>query len=151
MSWFNRTSEFELILANQRTLLANDAVLIAQQKALQTSVNLVFTQEKQQMLTDQQALDLLTKIDTATTAQAQVLATESTTLQTISDEIDALISKATASGVSDVVAAALQAQADKVAAISDSIQKQSDFSAAIATKGADNPVPVPVPPATPAP
>ncbi len=90
----------------------------------------------------------LKKIDDATTAQGVALAAEAASLQTLSDEMDAFIAAAGATVPAQVLAD-LQARADKVAAISDSIQKQADFSAAIAAKGVTNPVPVPVPPVTP--
>ncbi len=98
----------------------------------------------------QAALD---KIDAATTAQGKVLATESTTLQTISDEIDALIKAATSTGgqVTSEQLARLQKLADASDSISTSLQAQADFSAAIAAKGAPSPVPGPVPAPTPVP
>lgn len=102
------------------------------------------------MATSQDALDLCAKIDAATTAQGVALATESTTLQTISDEVDALIAKVNVvPGVDPTVMAALQAQADKIAAVSGSIAAQATFSTQIASKGANNPIPIPVPPPTP--
>jgi chromosome segregation ATPase len=118
--------------------------------AIQAALNTLITQGEKLMATEQAALDLLTKIDAATTKQAAALTQEAATLQTISDEIDGLIAQAKASGgVPDSVIAALQAQSDKVAAVSDSIDTQAAFSTSIASKGIANPVPIPVPPATP--
>lgn len=91
------------------------------------------------------ALAALKKIDDATTKQAAVIQAEADSLQTISNEIDTLIANA-GTTVPPGVLSALQAQADKAQAISDSLDAQAAFSAAIAAKGAQNPVPVPVPP-----
>ena len=91
----------------------------------------------------------IARIDAATTAQGVVLASEATTLQTISTEMDALIAQVAAGGVPPALVSAIQAQADKVEAVSATIQKNADFSTAIASKGVTNPVPVPVPTPTP--
>jgi hypothetical protein len=117
---------------------------------LKSLLNILISQGEKLMATEQTALDLLAKIDAATTKQAAALTQEAATLQTISDEIDGLIAQAKASGgVPDAVINALQAQADKVAAVSDSIDTQAAFSTSIASKGTANPVPNPVPPPTP--
>lgn len=103
------------------------------------------------MATEQQLLDVIKQIDTATTAQGTALTAEAATLQHISDDFDKLIAQIKPGTVSDATLAALQAQADKVAAVSASITKQADFSTALAAR-VDNPVPVPqVPPTPPTP
>lgn len=94
------------------------------------------------------ALAALKKIDDATTQQAATLATEATNLATVSNNLDSLLANA-GNSIPPAVLSQLQAEADKVDTISGSIQKNSDFSAALATKGAPNPVPVPVPTPTP--
>lgn len=87
----------------------------------------------------------LKAINDATNQQAQVLGQEATSLQTISDNIDALIVQAQGSTITPELLAGLQAQADAAAAVSTSLQAHADFAAAIASKGAVTPVPVPVP------
>ncbi len=87
--------------------------------------------EKRIMATVEQANAALKSIDDATNAQA-------TSLQTISDNLDKLIADAKAAGVADSVLAGMQAEADKLTA-------QAEFSKALASKGVDNPVPVPPP------
>lgn len=49
MGWWGHTPKLDHILANQRTLLANDAVIIAAQKTLQLSVNTIIEKENQLM------------------------------------------------------------------------------------------------------
>ncbi len=148
MGWF-RTSGCACAPALAQ-LITENAAILALANANAAALKTLISQGVHLMATEQAALDLLTKIDAATTAQAATLTTEAATLQTVSDEIDALIAKAGAGGgVSDVVLAALQTQADKAAAVSASITQQAAFSAALASKGLANPVPLPPPPATP--
>jgi hypothetical protein len=102
------------------------------------------------LMTDLETANLaITRIKTATDEQGVVLQQEATTLQTISDEFDTLISKLTpGTTITPELLASLQAQADQAEAVSTSIKAQAAFSTAIASKGATNPVPVPVPPPT---
>lgn len=109
----------------------------------------ILAQGKKIMSTQDDAIAAIAKIATETTKQGTVLAAESTTLQTISDNTDALIKQGAANGFTPDLVAQLQAQADATAAISDTIQQHADFATAIASKGAANPVPVPVPAASP--
>lgn len=105
--------------------------------------------ENKIMATEQQVLDALGKIDTATSKIATNLQTESTVLQTVSDEIDALKTALSNAGVSQNLidtATALQA---KVQASSDALDAQVPVLQAIAAKGVLNPVPVPPPAPTP--
>lgn len=98
------------------------------------------------MKNEQEALDLMAKIDAATTKQGESLAAEGLLLQKISDNIDALIVEVGQSGgVSDDLIARLQAEADKSGEIADKLAEQAAFSSAVASKGVENPIPVPVP------
>ncbi len=121
-------------------------------QTLTSQLKQILSKEDKIMADQDIAQAALDKIDKATTAQSAVLATESKTLQSISDEVDALIKAAQANGgaVTPEQLARLQTLADASDSISTSLQAQADFSAAIAAKGAPAPVPGPVPPATPA-
>lgn len=124
-----------------------DAVL-RQQRAILHRLGDVQESEDQIMATEQQLLDAISKIDAATTKQGTVLTAEAATLQHVSDDVDKLIATAKGAGVADSTLAALQAQADKIQAVSDSLDQQAAFSTALASK-ADNPTPLPVPAPTP--
>ncbi len=89
----------------------------------------------------------LQKVDAATTKIATNIQTIADVDQKISDEIDAFL-KAVPSGtiLTDAQVAQLQSVADKAQASSDAADAQVAVLQAIATKGAGNPVPVPVPP-----
>lgn len=106
----------------------------------------VVIHKEDQIMANQAEIDAaLVKIDTATTQQGVVLAEQGVTLQTISDEIDALILAAQNGSVTPAQLARLQALADSAAAVSTNLTAQAAFSKAIAAKGASNPVPLPVP------
>jgi hypothetical protein len=93
---------------------------------------------------------LLAKIDAATTTQGQALAVEATNLTTISNNLDALIAQAgTVGSLPPALLTALQAEADNVDKISTSVQANSTFSTALASKGVAQPVPVAPPAPTP--
>ena len=131
------------------TIRIIDAAEVSKLDQILTLLSQLKEQGKLMADKNQEALDLLKKIDDATTAQGTALATEGTNLQTVSDNLDKLISTATAAGTPQNVLDALQAQADKVTAIGANIQKQADFSLQLASKGTSNPVPVPPPPPLP--
>ena len=97
------------------------------------------------MATEQDVVAALQKIDAATTKIAANVQGEANTIQTISDEIDALISKLSNAGVSQALLDEATALAEKTQAASDALDAQVPVLQAIATKGANNPVPVPVP------
>lgn len=101
------------------------------------------------MADQQQEIDALNKIDAATTAIATNLTTQAGVVQTISDEVDALVAAQTNAGVPQAIIDQTTALADKAQAAADALNAQVPALQAIATKGASNPVPVPVP--TPAP
>jgi len=101
------------------------------------------------MITEQQMVDALNKIDTATTSIAAGVQTEATVAQTISDEMDAFIAAAKAQGISQALLDQATALGTKAQASSDALTALVPVLQAIATKGVQNPVPVPVP--TPAP
>lgn len=108
--------------------------------------------EKRIMASQAEIDSALTKIDGATTKLAQNVQMIADTDQQISDEIDKFLANAPAGTVlTDAQVAALQAVADKAQATSDASDAQVAVLKAIATKGAGNPVPVPVPPTPPLP
>ncbi len=89
---------------------------------------------------------VLEKIDTATTKIATNLQTIADTDQKISDEIDAFIASAPVGTVlSSAQVNQLKALADRAQSSSDASDAQVAVLQAIATKGAKDPVPVPVP------
>lgn len=91
--------------------------------------------------------DANTALDTIaaeTTKQGLVLSAEAVTLQTVSEEVKQLILDSKGTLPADFVTR-LQSVAAKTSAISATIQANADFSTKIATEGANNPVPVPVP------
>lgn len=135
-------------------------ILAAQVKQATQLAALKVGQEK--IMTGQEIANAaLTKIDQETTAQGVVLAQEADTLtsltasqNTISDEIKALLAKTPdlpADFVTSITAKAdaLGAQTATMTAMAASLKAQADFSAQLASQGADNPVPVPVPTPTP--
>lgn len=91
----------------------------------------------------------LSKINDATNKQAAALSADGDLLQKVSDEMDAFIAQAQAGTLTPDLIANMQARADAVQAVSDSLDAHSAALAAIAAKGAANPVPVTPPPATP--
>lgn len=111
-------------------------------------------------MTDQEVKDVLTKVDATTTkistnldAVAAAQASEATTVQSISDEIDRLVANAGTNGISTATASLLQGIADRLQTSSDNsdkitaaIQAQVPVLVAIAAKGAPT-----VPLAPPAP
>ncbi len=106
--------------------------------------SVIHTQEKI-LMTEQEALAVLTAIDAKTNQIATALQTEGDTLQTISDEIDKLIA---GGGIPTSVAARLQSLSDGVQGVSNTIDAHAVLAKAIAAKGApvpENPVPPPTP------
>ena len=128
-------------------------------------LNISLTNEGRILMNEQQMQAALTKIDTATTAAAANLATLATTTaatatssQTISDEMDAFITAAQSAGVSqslldqaNAISTKVDANATSLQAVSDSLTQHAAFLTGVASKGATDPVPVPVPPVPPAP
>jgi len=98
------------------------------------------------MLNEQQELDLLATLDRTTTAIGANVSVIATVNQTISDELDALLLKQQAEGVSQAILDATKALADKSQAAATALEAQIPVLQGIASKGAANPVPVPVPP-----
>jgi ABC-type transporter Mla subunit MlaD len=127
--------------ANRLILLHRDIALIDRK------LNQLLRGEENIMATEADLKNVLTRIDVATTQQSGVLATEAGTLKTISNELDTLIAKSKDT-ISPELLSAFQALADKTDAVSATIQTNADFSAALATKGAGDPVPLPVPETT---
>lgn len=119
----------------------------------------------QLQMTDQEVLDALKAIDTATTTVATNVdliakntANIATLGTTIDGEVKALLTLAQQSGVPQNVQDAITALSAKTAKLQTDAQAASDAAAAqvpvlqaIATEGATNPVPVPVPPPPPPP
>ena len=117
------------------------------------------------MATEQQVADALRQIDTATTkiagnvqAIADAETTQSTVIQTISTEVDALVAALQNAGVSQALidqATALGTKADAAATASDAAAANAaalvPVLQAIASKGVSNPVPVQPPPPPPPP
>lgn len=93
----------------------------------------------------------LAKIDAATTKIATNIQTEAAVIQTISDELDALVAAGPGQGIPAEFLTKLTAVANGAQASSDALDAQVPVLQAIAAKGATNPVPVPVPPPSPAP
>lgn len=97
------------------------------------------------LMTEQEALAVLDKIDTTTTKMGATQQSDADLLQKISDEIDTL---KTTAGVPASVATRLGTLSDTIQKISDNGDAQATLLAAIATKGAPvptAPVPTPVP------
>ena len=97
------------------------------------------------MATEQQVVDALNKIDAATTKIGTNVQTVADTLQTVSNEVDALEAALKAAGVSDALVAQAGALSDKVQQASDALDAQVPVLQGIAAKGVMNPVPTPVP------
>lgn len=91
----------------------------------------------------------LKQIDDATTAQSAVLTELANVQQQISDEIDRFIAGA-GNTVPQALVDSLRATGTRASAVKDALDQQAVFARAIASKGANNPVPVPVPTITPA-
>lgn len=127
---------------------ANQAAQLGLLKQITTGIQALTEGQKKIMATEQQITDALTKIDAATTKIAGNVGTVATTLQTVSDEMDALEKALASAGVSDALVAQASSLGDRVQAASDALDAQVPVLQAIATKGAANPVPVP-PPAPP--
>lgn len=107
--------------------------------------------EKRIMATQADIIAALTAIDTATTAIANSIASESGVIQTISDEVNALVAAVPAGTViTDDQITQLQSLASRAQDAANSLTAQVPVLQGIASKGAANPVPVPVPPNIPA-
>ncbi len=98
------------------------------------------------LMTEQEALAVLDKIDATTTKMGATQQSDADLLQQISDEIDALIAKG---GLPDAVATRLGTLADTIQKVSDNGDAQAVLLTAIAAKGKPpvppTPVPAPVP------
>jgi ABC-type transporter Mla subunit MlaD len=105
------------------------------QECILSALGAVLRIQEKIMSAQQDALKALEKINEATNQQGE-------NLQTVSDNLDALIAKLGTSVPQDVLDG-LQTAADHIAA-------QAEFSKALASKGSSNPVPV-EPPSPPAP
>ena len=134
--------EIELFKAIEHVRRVQDA----QGKVLQTILQ--HTEKLMSQLDDANAA--LAAINAATTQQGVTLAAEGTSLQTISDNLDALIVQL-GTNVPPAVLAGLTAAASSTQALSDSMTAQAAFATAVASKGVATPVPLPVPPPTPIP
>lgn len=88
----------------------------------------------------------LAKIDAATTKSAANIQALGDVAQTINNEIDALLAAQKAAGVSQAILDQTNSLATRSQALSDALDGQVVALQAVATKGAANPVPVPVPP-----
>lgn len=106
----------------------------------------------------QDAMAALKTINDSTDQQAAALKQEGDNLKTVSDNQKALVAQLKAMAEKDANSQAIfqplidgiVADAAKTKAIADSIQAHADFSKQLASQGATNPVPAPVPVATPA-
>lgn len=98
------------------------------------------------LMTEQEALAVLDKIDTTTNKMSATQQSDADLLQKISDEIDALVA---AGGIPPTVATRLGALADTIQKVSDNGDAQATILTAIAAKGKPpvppTPVPTPVP------
>ncbi len=101
--------------------------------------------EEKIMAKEQDVLDALAKIDAATTKIGATVEEEADVIQTVSDEVDALVTALQNAGVSQTLVDQATALADKAQASSDSLDTLVPVLKAIAAKGVTNPVPVPVP------
>ncbi len=101
--------------------------------------------EERIMAKEQDVLDALAKIDAATTKIGATIQTEANVIQTVSDEVDALVEALQNAGVSQTLVDQASALAEKTQASSDSLDTLVPILQAIAAKGVTNPVPVPVP------
>jgi len=97
------------------------------------------------MAKEQDVLDALAKIDAATTKIGATIQTEANVIQTVSDEVDALVTALQNAGVSQALVDQASALAEKTQASSESLDALVPVLQAIAAKGVTNPVPVPVP------
>lgn len=97
------------------------------------------------MADEQLEIDALNKIDAATTQIAATLTTQAGVVQTISTEVTALVAAQQAAGVPQSIIDQTTALATKAQAAADALTAQVPTLQAIATQGAGNPVPVPVP------
>lgn len=97
------------------------------------------------MADEQLEIDALNKIDAATTQIAATLTTQAGVVQTISTEVTALVAAQQAAGVPQAIIDQTTALATKAQAAADALTAQVPTLQAIATQGAGNPVPVPVP------
>ena len=98
------------------------------------------------------ALAAIKKIDDATTRQSIVLQSIADSEQKTSDELDVLIGKLSpGTTITPELIASLKATAERAQAVSDALDAQAAFSAALAAKGSTDPVPLPVPPSPPIP
>lgn len=143
-----------------QTIAQGVTVERAQLDRIESKLDQISLGVQQIMATEQQALDALKKIDTATTAIAANVQTVSTTTTTIatglgnvSTEIDNLLAALKNAGVSQAVIDSVTALGTKVDTLQTASQGASDALAAqvpvleaIAAKGVTNPVPVPPPP-----
>jgi len=101
--------------------------------------------EERIMAKEQDVLDALAKIDAATTKIGATIQTEANVIQTVSDEVDALVTALQNAGVSQALVDQASALAEKTQASSESLDALVPVLQAIAAKGVTNPVPVPVP------
>ncbi len=102
--------------------------------------------EKQIMADEALESAALAKIDAATTKSAANIQALGDVAQTINNEIDALLAAQKAAGVSQAILDQTNSLATRSQALSDALDGQVVALQAVATKGAANPVPVPVPP-----
>lgn len=143
-----------LVLSNKPVIVVT-GLADAQFQAL--LAHLISTERKvDQILMDEQLVsDKLDQIDAATTKAASNIQILADTDQHISDEFDALVQELKAaqsagSGVSQALVDKATALGTKSQSVSDSLDAMVPALQAIASKGIQNPVPVPIPPAPPA-
>lgn len=99
------------------------------------------------MTSDQQIKDLLTKVDTATTAISVNISTEAITLQNVANEMNALLAQSKTGVLSDATIADFQVRIDKLGEISNSVSANAAAAKLIATNGIASLTP-PLPPTT---
>jgi hypothetical protein len=115
--------------------------------AIRADTQALLKGEQTIMATEQTESDLLTKIDGVTTKMGAQQATLATSTQSISDALDALALAQKQAGVSDALVAQTTALADHLQTVSDAQDALATSLAAVATKGAADLTPVPLPPA----
>jgi methyl-accepting chemotaxis protein len=121
-------------------------------RELSGKLDRVLAQGEQILMNDSELKALLDQIDTATNHIGSNVQTIADTSQTISDEVDALVTAQQNAGVSSEIIARTKAIADRMQQVSDAGDSQVTLLKAIAAKGKptvpDLPPPVTIPATT---
>lgn len=164
MQFVLRSPALDALASSMAALASSFAVLVAGEVGdsstsdrIETKLDAIIVTQashtaalKELMADNAQLVAALAKIDTATTTMGTNIGTLGGVTQTISDEIDTLEANLAAAGVSPALVAQASALGDRLQTVSDSLDAHGVALSAIASKGADTPVPV-VPPVLPPP